>query len=43
MVMIVFEGTRRALLAPQSPDVRGRWTEAGTALMFDGIAARAPS
>jgi AcrR family transcriptional regulator len=37
---IIFEGTRRALGAPGARDVRRRWIDAGTALMFDGIAAR---
>jgi AcrR family transcriptional regulator len=40
LVGIIFEGTRRGLRAPQPAEVRGRWIEAGTALMFDGIAAR---
>jgi AcrR family transcriptional regulator len=39
LVGIIFEGTRRALRAPQPEQVRRRWIEAGTALMFDGIAA----
>ncbi len=38
---IIFEGTRRALRAPQPEEIRRRWIDAGTALMFDGIAARA--
>jgi AcrR family transcriptional regulator len=37
---IIFEGTRRALRAPRAADVRRRWIDAGTALMFDGVAAR---
>jgi AcrR family transcriptional regulator len=37
---LIFEGTRRAVMAPQPADVRRRWIDAGTALMFDGIAAR---
>jgi AcrR family transcriptional regulator len=37
---IIFEGTRQALRAPRAADVRRRWIDAGTALMFDGIAAR---
>jgi AcrR family transcriptional regulator len=40
LVGIIFEGTRRALRSPQPAEVRRRWVEAGTALMFDGIAAR---
>ena len=40
LVGVIFEGTRRALRAPQPADVRQRWIDAGTALMFDGIAAR---
>ena len=39
LVGIIFEGTRRALRAPQPAEVRRRWVDAGTALMFDGIAA----
>jgi AcrR family transcriptional regulator len=39
LVGIIFEGTRRALRAPQPAEVRRRWIEAGTALMFRGIAA----
>ena len=38
---IIFEGTRRALRTPQPAEMRRRWIDAGTALMFDGIAARA--
>jgi len=40
LIGIIFEGTRRALRAPSAHDVRRRWIDAGTALMFDGIAAR---
>jgi AcrR family transcriptional regulator len=39
LVGIVFEGTRRALRAPQPAEVRRRWIAAGTALMFGGIVA----
>jgi len=39
LVGVIFEGTRRALRAPQPEEVRTRWIAAGTALMFDGIAA----
>ena len=38
LVGIIFEGTRRALRAPQPAAVRRRWIAAGVALMFDGIA-----
>ena len=38
LVGIIFEGTRRALRAPQPGDVRRRWIDAGVALMFEGIA-----
>ena len=37
---LIFEGTRRAVMAPQPTDMRRRWIAAGTALMYDGIAAR---
>jgi AcrR family transcriptional regulator len=37
---LIFEGTRRAVLAPQPAGMRRRWIDAGTALMYDGIAAR---
>jgi AcrR family transcriptional regulator len=40
LIGIIFEGTRRALRAPQPADMRRRWIDAGAALMFDGIAAR---
>lgn len=40
MVGLVFEGTRRALHAPSSREVRRRWIDAGVALVFSGIAAR---
>ena len=40
LVGIIFEGTRRALHAPQPEDVRRRWVQAGVALMFDGVAKR---
>ena len=36
---LVLEGTRRALAARQSPQLRRRWMDAGIALMFDGISA----
>jgi AcrR family transcriptional regulator len=36
LVALMFEGTKRALLAPDA-DARRRWCEAGIALMFDGI------
>jgi AcrR family transcriptional regulator len=36
LVALMFEGTKRALLAPDA-DARQRWCEAGMALMFDGI------
>jgi AcrR family transcriptional regulator len=39
LVGIIFEGTRRALRAPQPAEIRERWIVAGTALMFDGVAA----
>jgi AcrR family transcriptional regulator len=39
LVGIVFEGTRRALRARRPDEVRDRWIAAGTALMFDGVAA----
>jgi AcrR family transcriptional regulator len=39
LVGIVFEGTRRALRSANPNDLRERWIEAGTALMFDGMAA----
>ena len=40
LIGIIFEGTRRALRAPQPTEMRQRWIDAGTALMFDGVAAR---
>ena len=40
LVGIINDGTRRALRAPQPEEVRRRWVDAGTKLMFDGIAAR---
>lgn len=40
LVGVIFEGTRRALRAHQPEEVHRRWIEAGTALMFDGIANR---
>ena len=36
---VMFEGTRRALRAPNPDELRGRWIAAGTALMFEGLAA----
>jgi AcrR family transcriptional regulator len=39
LVGIIFEGTRRALRAPQPAELRRRWVDAGTALMFDGVRA----
>jgi AcrR family transcriptional regulator len=39
LVGIIFEGTRRALRAPQPEQARQRWIEAGAALMFEGVAA----
>jgi AcrR family transcriptional regulator len=36
LVALIFEGTRRALIAPDA-DARQRWCDAGMALMFDGI------
>jgi AcrR family transcriptional regulator len=42
LVGIIFEGTRRALRsAAGGAAVRERWIAAGTALMFDGVAAAA--
>ena len=41
LIGVIFEGTRRALRTPQAAEMRRRWIDAGTALMFDGIAARA--
>ncbi len=38
LVALIFEGTRRSLIAPAS-EARRRWCEAGMALMFDGIRA----
>ena len=38
LVALIFEGTRRALRSPDDADMRRRWLDAGTALMFDGIA-----
>ena len=43
LVGIIFEGTRRALRAPQPEEVKRRWIDAGAALMFDGVSARAAS
>jgi AcrR family transcriptional regulator len=40
LVGMIFEGTRRALRAPEAREVHRRWADAGVALMFDGIAAR---
>ena len=40
LIGIIFEGTRRAVRARQPTEMRQRWIDAGTALMFDGIAAR---
>jgi AcrR family transcriptional regulator len=40
LIGIIFDGTRRALVTPQPAEMRRRWIDAGTALMFDGIAAR---
>jgi hypothetical protein len=37
---VMFEGTRRALRAENPSELRRRWIDAGTALMFDGVAAR---
>jgi AcrR family transcriptional regulator len=42
LVGIVFEGTRRALRERRPAELRQRWIDAGTALMFDGVAAPAP-
>jgi AcrR family transcriptional regulator len=39
LVGIIFEGTRRALREPQPAELRRRWVDAGTALMFDGVRA----
>jgi AcrR family transcriptional regulator len=39
LVGVIFEGTRRALEAPQPAAVRERWIDAGTALIFEGVAA----
>ena len=39
LVGIIFEGTRRAMRAPQPTAVRQRWIDAGVALMFDGVSA----
>jgi AcrR family transcriptional regulator len=36
LVALIFEGTRRALIAPDA-EARRRWCEAGMTLMFDGI------
>jgi AcrR family transcriptional regulator len=41
LIGIIFEGTRRALSAPQPREVRERWIDAGVSLMFDGVAPRA--
>jgi AcrR family transcriptional regulator len=41
LVGIIFEGTRRAMRAPQPAAVRRRWIDAGVALMFDGIRPQA--
>ena len=38
LVALIFEGTRRALIAPDA-EARRRWCAAGMALMFDGITA----
>jgi AcrR family transcriptional regulator len=38
LVGIMFEGTRRALREPQPAELRRRWIDAGSALMFDGVA-----
>jgi AcrR family transcriptional regulator len=42
LVGIIFEGTRRALREPRPAELRQRWIDAGTALMFEGMAAQAP-
>jgi AcrR family transcriptional regulator len=39
LIGVIFEGTRRALREPDPADVSERWIEAGTALMFEGVAA----
>jgi AcrR family transcriptional regulator len=39
LIGVIFEGTRRALGAESPDELRRRWIEAGTALMFDGVAA----
>lgn len=39
LVALMFEGTKRALLAPDAEACR-RWCEAGMAMMFDGIGTR---
>jgi len=38
LVALIFEGTRRSLVAP-SPEARRQWCAAGMSLMFDGIRA----
>jgi AcrR family transcriptional regulator len=43
LVGIISEGTRRALGSQQPVEARQRWVAAGTALMFEGIAAHPAS
>jgi AcrR family transcriptional regulator len=42
LVALMFEGTRRALRDPDPGAASERWIAAGTALMFDGVAAGRP-
>jgi AcrR family transcriptional regulator len=38
LIGVIFEGTRRALRSAHPDELRRRWIDAGTALMFDGVA-----